>query len=66
MDSFYHRLEELFKSKTEEAHRIVNTEDDEALKVSLGPAIPFEVSKVLHQIQQETERREKLFKKKDA
>jgi hypothetical protein len=56
-------MDELFAKKTREAHAIVLDMRNERIPKN-DCDIPFEVNKVLHQIKEETARREKLFKKK--
>jgi transcriptional regulator of met regulon len=55
-------IEQLFKRKTEEAISIVAQRSQTEKEITVP--IPFEVNKVLNQIAQETERRNKVLKRK--
>lgn len=56
-------IEELFTRKTVEAANIVRTTDKSNNEVAVTE-LPFEVNKVLYKINEETQRRQKLFKRK--
>lgn len=58
-------IDQLFQSKREEAKLIVSKRRESTNPVG-GDEIPFEVNKVLNQLKQETQRREKLLKRKPS
>lgn len=53
-------IEQLFQRKTIEASNLIKASD----KLTNTAELPFEVNKVLYKINEETERRKKLFKRK--
>lgn len=61
------QIDKLFKDKTEEAYAILQeTANQNPRLAEDNSVIPFEVSKVLNQINQETQRRKRVLKRKPA
>lgn len=64
MNQFEHKIDELFSRKRLQALALKKQEDDPIQESSAElKCIPFNVSTVLRQIDEETERRAKTFKR---